>query len=80
MADPRELMQRYQAGDAEAFRELYALVAPKMLGYLSKLTKSRASADDIVVATQILLTGQERMPALSAREIPSVRYENQMGV
>ncbi len=44
-------MQRYQAGDADAFRQLYALVAPKMLGYLGKLTKSRASADDLLQHT-----------------------------
>jgi RNA polymerase sigma-70 factor (ECF subfamily) len=51
MADPRELMQRYQAGDAGAFRELYALVAPRMLGYLNKLAKSRAVADDLLQQT-----------------------------
>lgn len=51
MADPRHLMQRYQAGDAIAFRELYASVAPKLLGYLTKLTKSRAVADDLLQQT-----------------------------
>ncbi|MEP6862589.1 MAG: RNA polymerase sigma factor [Deltaproteobacteria bacterium] len=44
-------MQRYQAGDASAFRELYALVAPRMLGYLNKLAKSRAVADDLLQQT-----------------------------
>ena len=48
MADPRELMQRYQDGDAQAFRELYALVAPRLFGYLMKLTRSRARADDLL--------------------------------
>lgn len=51
MADPRELMRRYQTGDADAFRELYALVAPKLLGYLAKLVKSRATADDLLQQT-----------------------------
>src|SRR5258706_9318775 len=51
MADPRELMQRYQDGDAHAFRELYALVAPRLFGYLMKLTRSRASADDLLQHT-----------------------------
>src|SRR3569623_3261502 len=51
MADPRELMQRYQAGAATAFRELYALVAPRMLGYLNKLAKSRAGAVDLLQQT-----------------------------
>ena len=44
MADPKDLMQRYCDGDANAFRELYALVAPRLLGYLVKMTRSRALA------------------------------------
>jgi RNA polymerase sigma-70 factor (ECF subfamily) len=51
MADPRELMQRYQDGDARAFRELYALVAPRLLGYLVKMAHSRAVADDLLQQT-----------------------------
>ena len=51
MADPRELMQRYQDGDARAFRERYALVAPRLLGYLVKMTRSRAVADDLLQQT-----------------------------
>jgi RNA polymerase sigma-70 factor (ECF subfamily) len=51
MADPRDLMQRYQDGDASAFRELYALVAPRLLGYLTKLSRSRAVADDLLQQT-----------------------------
>src|SRR5262245_27346672 len=51
MADPRELMQRYQAGDADAFRELYAFVAPRLLGYLTKLARSRPVADDLLQQT-----------------------------
>ena len=44
-------MQRYQDGDAAAFRELYALVAPRLLGYLVKMTRSRAVADDLLQQT-----------------------------
>lgn len=44
-------MQRYQDGDAAAFRELYALVAPRLLGYLVKMTRSRALADDLLQQT-----------------------------
>jgi RNA polymerase sigma-70 factor (ECF subfamily) len=51
MADPRDLMQRYQDGDAGAFRDLYAQVAPRLLGYLVKLTRSRAVADDLLQHT-----------------------------
>jgi RNA polymerase sigma-70 factor (ECF subfamily) len=51
MADPRDLMQRYQDGDAHAFRELYALVAPRLLGYLLKMARSRAVAEDLLQQT-----------------------------
>ncbi len=44
-------MLRYQDGDAGAFRELYALVAPRLLGYLMKMAKSRAVADDLLQQT-----------------------------
>src|SRR6476660_6672174 len=51
MADPRDLMQRYQEGDASAFRELYALLAPRLHGYLLKMARSRAVADDLLQQT-----------------------------
>lgn len=51
MADPRDLMARYQDGDANAFRELYALVAPRLLGYLMKMARSKAVADDLLQQT-----------------------------
>jgi len=51
MADPSDLMQRYQDGDASAFRELYALVAPRLLGYLLGMARSRALADDLLQQT-----------------------------
>lgn len=44
-------MQRYCDGDAGAFRELYALVAPRLLGYLVKMTRERALADDLLQQT-----------------------------
>jgi RNA polymerase sigma-70 factor (ECF subfamily) len=70
MADPRELMQRYQAGDAQAFRELYALVAPKMLGYLGKLTKSRAVADDLLQQTFLKIHRARAAYVLGADPLP----------
>src|SRR5215468_9003874 len=51
MADARELMQRYCDGDASAFRELYALVAPRVYGYLVKMARQRALADDLLQQT-----------------------------
>lgn len=51
MADPKELMARYCQGDASAFRELYALVAPRLLGYLQRLARTRAAAEDLLQQT-----------------------------
>lgn len=46
-----ELMTRYCDGDAEAFRALYREVAPRLLGYLTAMAKSRAIAEDVLQAT-----------------------------
>jgi len=51
MAEAKELMQRYSDGDAGAFRELYVLVAPRLLGYLLKMARERALADDLLQQT-----------------------------
>lgn len=51
MADAKELMARYCDGDASAFRELYALVSPRLYGYLVKMARSRALADDLLQQT-----------------------------
>ena len=51
MAEAKDLMQRYCDGDAGAFRALYALVAPRLLGYLLKMARERALADDLLQQT-----------------------------
>lgn len=51
MADAKDLMSRYCDGDASAFRELYALVAPRLLGYLLKMARQRAVAEDLLQQT-----------------------------
>jgi RNA polymerase sigma-70 factor, ECF subfamily len=51
MAEAKELMQRYCDGDASAFRELYALVAPRLLGYLLKMARERSVAEDLLQQT-----------------------------
>jgi RNA polymerase sigma-70 factor (ECF subfamily) len=51
MTEEAELMQRYCDGDAAAFRELYAVLAPRLLGYLMKMTRERALADDLLQQT-----------------------------
>ena len=50
-AEAIQLMQRYVDGDAAAFRALYALLAPKLSGYLAKMTRDRAVADDLLQQT-----------------------------
>ncbi len=49
--DPAELMGRYCDGDAAAFRELYALVSPRLYGYLVKTCRQRALAADLLQLT-----------------------------
>ncbi|WP_428267732.1 RNA polymerase sigma factor [Haliangium sp.] len=51
MADERTLMGRYCNGDAQAFRELYALVAPRLLGYFLRMARDRALAEDLLQVT-----------------------------
>ena len=51
MAEAKDLMTRYCDGDAGAFRELYTLVAPRLLGYLLKMARERALADDLLQQT-----------------------------
>src|SRR5262245_24980211 len=50
-ADARQLMERYCDGDASAFRALYALVAPRLHGYLLRMARDRAAADDLLQLT-----------------------------
>ncbi len=50
-ADPRHLMTQYCDGDASAFRELYQLLAPRLVGYLMRMTRDRATADDMIQQT-----------------------------
>jgi RNA polymerase sigma-70 factor, ECF subfamily len=44
-------MERYAAGDDTAFGELYDALAPRLLGYLVRQTRSRERAEDIVQQT-----------------------------
>jgi RNA polymerase sigma-70 factor (ECF subfamily) len=51
MTEAKDLMARYCDGDASAFRALYALVAPRLLGYLMKMARSRAAGEDLLQQT-----------------------------
>jgi RNA polymerase sigma-70 factor (ECF subfamily) len=49
------LMGRYCDGEADAFEALYALVAPRLLGYLLSLVGDRATAEDLLQQTFLKL-------------------------
>jgi len=51
MTDAKDLMAQYCDGDASAFRALYALIAPRLLGYLTKMARERAVAEDLLQLT-----------------------------
>ena len=55
MPDAKDLMAQYCDGDASAFRALYALVAPRLLGYLVKMARERAIAEDLLQLTFLKL-------------------------
>ncbi len=44
-------MERYVGGQLEAFDELYRRVAPKLYGYLLRLTRNRERAEDLMQTT-----------------------------
>lgn len=51
MADEIALMGRYCDGDAQAFRGLYSLIAPRILNYLLRMSRDKALADDLLQQT-----------------------------
>jgi len=53
--EPAGLMARYCEGDRRAFDRLYALVAPRLLGYLRGIVGDRATAEDVLQQTFIKL-------------------------
>lgn len=52
MAEPtdEQLMTAYQAGDENAFRQLYDRYSKRVYGYLSKKVKSKAQVDEVFQA------------------------------
>lgn len=44
-------MERYCNGEAEAFRRLYAVIAPRLLSYLLRMCRDRALAEDLLQQT-----------------------------
>ncbi|HWM84769.1 MAG TPA: RNA polymerase sigma factor [Kofleriaceae bacterium] len=51
MSVEADLMNRYCDGDAGAFRDLYARIAPRLLAYLQRMSGDRPTAEDLVQQT-----------------------------
>lgn len=62
------LMVAYQAGELEAFEKLYALLAPKLRGYLASLTWNPSLADDLLQET-FLQIHRSRRTYMSPRPV-----------
>jgi len=52
---PADLMEKYCGGSDAAFRELYALTAPRLLAYLVCLARDRTTAEEVLQLTFIKL-------------------------
>lgn len=64
------LMSRYCDGDRRAFDELYAALAPRILGYLTGLVKERATAEDLLQLTFIKLHQHRGLYVRGANPVP----------
>jgi RNA polymerase sigma-70 factor (ECF subfamily) len=65
-----EVMARYCRGDAAAFARLYALLAPRILGYLRGLLGDRAAAEDALQLTFLTVHEARAGFVLGANPIP----------
>jgi len=65
-----ELMGRYCDGQARAFHEIYALLAPRILGYLIGLLGDRATAEDLLQHTFLKLHLSRSAYVRGANPIP----------
>jgi RNA polymerase sigma-70 factor (ECF subfamily) len=70
MAELGDLMARYVGGDASAFRELYVAVAPRLLGYLIRLARTRAVAEDLLQLTFLKVHRARAAYILGADPLP----------
>jgi RNA polymerase sigma factor (sigma-70 family) len=68
--DEAQLMNRYCDGDASAFRLLYALLAPRILGYLVALIGDRPLAEDLLQQTFLKLHQSRSSYVRNANPIP----------
>jgi RNA polymerase sigma-70 factor (ECF subfamily) len=65
-----ELMARYCRGDAAAFHRLYALLAARILAYLTGLLGDRTAAEDALQLTFLKLHEARSAYVLGANPIP----------
>jgi RNA polymerase sigma factor (sigma-70 family) len=65
-----EAMARYCRGDAAAFHRLYALLAPRILAYLTGLVGDKASAEDMLQLTFLKVHEARGSYVLGANPIP----------
>jgi RNA polymerase sigma-70 factor (ECF subfamily) len=65
-----EVMARYCRGDAAAFHQLYALLAPRILAYLTGLLGDKAGAEDVLQQTFLKVHEARGSYVLGANPIP----------
>jgi RNA polymerase sigma-70 factor (ECF subfamily) len=65
-----EVMARYCGGDAAAFHRLYALVAPRILAYLTGLLGEKAAAEDMMQLTFLKVHEARSSYVIGANPIP----------
>lgn len=63
-------MSRYCDGDAGAFRDLYARVAPRLVAYLQRMCGERATAEDLVQQTFLKVHGARSAYVRGADPVP----------
>jgi RNA polymerase sigma-70 factor (ECF subfamily) len=64
------LMERYCGGEIAAFHELYAALAPRILGYLTGLAGDRPTAEDLVQQTFMKLHEARSAYVKGANPVP----------
>jgi RNA polymerase sigma-70 factor (ECF subfamily) len=69
---PIELMQRYCEGEEAAFRDLYTVVAPKIMAYLATLARAhdRSVAEDLLQQTFLKLHSARSSYVRGANPLP----------
>src|SRR5258708_3867781 len=63
-------MDRYAAGDAAAFEDLYGLLAPRLYGYFLRHTRQAATTEDLVQQTFLQIHGARGRFIRGARVMP----------